>query len=57
MLIVLIVLKVLASWTAISAVVSFAIAPALSRRIRNINFPQEMNRSPARECNERDPGP
>jgi hypothetical protein len=36
----LIVLKILAVWTAISAAASFAIAPALSRRIRDVNFPR-----------------
>ena len=40
MQIVLIVLKILAVWTAISAVASFAFAPALSRRIRDVNFPR-----------------
>jgi hypothetical protein len=36
----LILLKIVAAWTAISAVSSFAIAPALSRRIRDVNFPR-----------------
>jgi hypothetical protein len=35
----MIVLKVLAAWTALSIVSSFAIAPALGRRLRKINFP------------------
>jgi hypothetical protein len=34
-----IILKILAAWTLVSAVSSFAIAPALSRRLRDINFP------------------
>ena len=37
----LIFLKILAGWTAISVVVSFAMAPALSRRLRDINFPRD----------------
>ncbi|HZR71765.1 hypothetical protein [Bradyrhizobium sp.] len=39
----LIVLKILAAWTAVSVVSSFAVAPALSRRIREVNFPPEMD--------------
>ena len=34
----LILLKILAVWTVISVVGGFAIAPALSRRLRDINF-------------------
>ena len=37
----LIFLKILAVWTAISVVGGFAIAPALSRRLRDINFPRD----------------
>jgi|GEM_PF-2548951 len=36
----LIILKILAAWTAVSAVTSFAVAPALSRRLRDVNFPR-----------------
>jgi hypothetical protein len=39
----LIVLKIIAAWTAVSVVSSFAIAPALSRRIRDVNFPREKD--------------
>jgi hypothetical protein len=37
----LIFLKIVAGWTAISVVVSFSVAPALSRRLRDINFPRD----------------
>ena len=37
----LIFLNILAVWTAISVVGDFAIAPALSRRLRDINFPRD----------------
>jgi len=37
----LIFLEILAAWTAISVVASFAMAPALSRRLRDINFPRD----------------
>jgi hypothetical protein len=37
----LIVLKIIAAWTAVSVVSSFAIAPRLARRIRDVNFPRE----------------
>jgi hypothetical protein len=37
----LILLKILAAWTAISVVASFATTPALSRRLRDINFPRD----------------
>jgi hypothetical protein len=37
----MIVLKVLAAWTVLSIVTSFAIAPALGRRVRKINFPSK----------------
>jgi hypothetical protein len=37
----LIVLIILAAWTAISVVASFAMAPALSRRLCDINFPRD----------------
>ena len=36
----LIILKILAAWTAVSAVTSFAVAPVLSRRIGDVNFPR-----------------
>jgi len=36
----LILLKILAAWTAISVVAGFAMAPALSR-LRDINFPRD----------------
>jgi hypothetical protein len=36
-----IILKILAAWTLVSVFSSFAIAPALSRRLRDINFPAE----------------
>lgn len=39
----LILLKILTAWTAISAAASFGIASALSRRIRDINFPRDMD--------------
>ena len=51
----LIVLKILAAWTALSVVTSFAIAPALARRIRDVNFPKGMDRSRISECDGRDP--
>jgi hypothetical protein len=38
---VLILLKILAAWLAVSIATGFAIAPALSRRLRDINFPTE----------------
>jgi hypothetical protein len=53
----LIVLKILAAWTAISAATSLAIAPALARRIRDANFPQGMDGSRTSEPNGHDPGP
>ena len=53
--IILIVLKVLAGWTAISVVASFAIAPALARRIRDVNFPKGMDGSGTDERDGRDP--
>ena len=34
-------IKFLAIWTALSVIVSFIIAPALSRRLRKLNFPPE----------------
>jgi hypothetical protein len=37
----LIFLTILATWTAISVVASFAMAPALSRRLRDINYPRD----------------
>ena len=37
----LIFLKIVAAWTAISVVAGFAMAPALSRRLRDINFPRD----------------
>jgi len=40
----LIILKILAAWTAISVVGTFAMAPALSRRLRDINFPRMTSR-------------
>jgi hypothetical protein len=35
----LIIVKILAAWTAVSILTSFAIAPALARRLRDVNFP------------------
>jgi hypothetical protein len=37
----LIILKVLAIWTVISVASGFFIAPALSRRLRDVNFRAE----------------
>jgi hypothetical protein len=37
----MIILKVLAAWTLLSIVTSFAVAPALARRLREINFPSK----------------
>jgi len=37
----MIILKILAAWTLVSVFSSFAIAPALARRLRDINFPRE----------------
>jgi hypothetical protein len=37
----MIILKILAAWTLVSVLSSLAIAPALSRRLRDINFPAE----------------
>jgi hypothetical protein len=34
-----IIIKVLAAWTVFSVAFGFAIAPVLSRRVRDINFP------------------
>jgi hypothetical protein len=34
-----IIIKILAVWTAFSVALGLAIAPGLSRRIRDINFP------------------
>jgi hypothetical protein len=39
----LILLKILTAWTAIFAAASFGIASALSRRIRDVNFPRDMD--------------
>ena len=39
----LILLKILTAWTAIFAGASFGIASALSRRIRDVNFPRDMD--------------
>jgi uncharacterized membrane protein len=39
--VVLILLKILAAWTAVSIAAAFAFAPALSRRLRDVNFPAE----------------
>ena len=36
----LIFLKIVAVWTAISVVAGFAVAPAFSRRLRDINLPR-----------------
>jgi len=36
----LILLKILAAWAAISVVAGLVTAPALSRRLRDINFPR-----------------
>jgi hypothetical protein len=38
---ILIVLKILTAWTAVSVAFGFAVAPALSRRMRDINFPRK----------------
>jgi uncharacterized membrane protein len=35
----MLILKVLGIWTAVSVVTSFIVAPALSRRLRDVNFP------------------
>jgi hypothetical protein len=37
----MIILKILATWTAVSVVAGLAVAPALSRRLRGIKFPHE----------------
>jgi hypothetical protein len=37
----MIVLKVLGAWTLVSVVTCFAIAPALSNRLRDFNFPDD----------------
>lgn len=37
----LIVLKILAAWLAVSIVTGFAIAPALSRRLHDVNYRAE----------------
>jgi len=37
----LIFLKILAAWTAISVVATFVMAPVLSRHLRDINFPRD----------------
>jgi hypothetical protein len=37
----ILVLKILAAWTLVSLITSLAIAPALSKRVRDINFPDE----------------
>jgi hypothetical protein len=37
----LIILKILVAWTTVSIFTCFAIAPALARRLRDINFPSE----------------
>jgi hypothetical protein len=37
----MIVLKILATWTAVSVVAGLALAPALSRRLRGIKFSRE----------------
>jgi len=36
-----IIIKILAAWTAFSVALGLAIAPGLSRRIRDMNFPPE----------------
>jgi hypothetical protein len=50
----LILLKILAAWFAVSIVAGFAIAPALSRRLRDINFPAEDEEAMA-ACSRRPP--
>jgi hypothetical protein len=37
----MIVLKILATWTAVSVVAGLAVAPALSRRLRGIKFSRQ----------------
>jgi hypothetical protein len=39
MIMIIIILKILAAWTVVSVIASLAIAPALSRRLRDTNFP------------------
>jgi hypothetical protein len=38
---VLIILEILAAWTVVSIISGFAVAPALSRRLRDSNFPPD----------------
>ena len=46
----LIVLKILAAWFVISIFSSFAIAPVLSRRLRDANFPSKDNETTMVAC-------